>query len=110
MFIQNKKGSILSNEMNSTIGNTSFINPTNFSRRYRWIIFFILITIFVIILGLFISKFYRIIIHRQSTITERIQISPVNNLSQHFYEEPISFILPSTIDISVYDHVRDNYI
>jgi hypothetical protein len=47
--------------------------------------------------------------HQQSTITERIQISPTN-LSQHFYEEPISIILPPPIEISVYDHVRDNYV
>lgn len=30
--------------------------------------------------------------------------------SRHFYEEPISVILPTTIDVSVYDHVRDNYV
>ncbi|CAF0725433.1 unnamed protein product [Rotaria sordida] len=97
--------------MNSTIVSSWLNAKTNFWIQYRWIfIIGILILLFLsfIIITVILYASHRIF-HQQSTITERIQISSMN-LSQHFYEEPISIILTPPIDISVYDHVRDNYV
>jgi hypothetical protein len=93
--------------VNSTIHSSFSVKKKTFWIRYRWIF---IIGIFILaLLLLIIVAIILYISHQSSTITKRIQISP-GNLSQHFYEEPISIILQSPIDISVYDHVRDNYV
>jgi len=97
--------------MNSTIVSSSLIKKKPIWIRYRWIIIIsILLLPFLslIIVAIFLYISHQTV-HQESTITERIQISSIN-LSQHFYEEPISIILPPPIEISVYDHVRDNYV
>ncbi|CAF4150962.1 unnamed protein product, partial [Rotaria sp. Silwood2] len=96
--------------MNSTIV-SSWLNPKqNFWIQYRWIFIIgilILLLLSLIIITITLYTSHRIF-HQEPTITERIQI-PSMHLSQHYYEEPISIILTPPIDISVYDHVRDNY-
>ena len=92
---------------NSTMVSSSLITKKTFWIRFRWIF---IMSILIILLLSFLSVIIIFRITRQEpTITERIQISSVN-LSQHFYEEPISIIIQPPIDISVYDHVRDNYV
>lgn len=79
--------------------------------RYLWIL---VVIMFIPLIAFSIMKLiqcyllYRSI-PQSSTVIERIPM-PSSTLSQHFYEQPISVILPPSIDISVYDHVRDNYI
>ncbi|CAF4784013.1 unnamed protein product, partial [Rotaria sp. Silwood1] len=96
--------------MNSTIVSLWLNAKKNFWFQYRWIFIIgipILLLLLFIIIMIILYTSHRIF-HQKSTVTERIQISSMN-LSQHFYEEPISIILTPPIDISVYDHVRDNY-
>lgn len=94
---------------NSTIiSSSSVITKKHFWFRYRWI-FIISILILSLLSIMSVIIILRQLFHQEPTVIERIQISSVN-LSQHYYEEPISIILQPPIDISVYDHVRDNYV
>ncbi|CAF3760050.1 unnamed protein product [Rotaria magnacalcarata] len=97
--------------MNTTILSSRLNRKKTFWIQYRWILIIgtlvVLFTslIIVITINLYISDR---IFHQEPTVTERKQITSMN-LSQHFYEEPVSIVLTPPIDISVYDHVRDNY-
>ncbi|CAM2700904.1 unnamed protein product [Rotaria socialis] len=101
----------ISSPMNTTILSSQLNRKKTFWIQYRWILIIgtlvVLFTslIIIITINLYVSDR---IFHQEPTITERIQITSMN-LSQHFYEEPVSIILTPPIDISVYDHVRDNY-
>ena len=87
---------------------TSFVKERISSTRYIWILIIVLLVLFSIVTLIQWYRSHRTV-RQQSTVIERIAISPPN-LSQHFYEQPISMILLLSIEMSVYDHVRDNYV
>lgn len=100
---------LFTNLTNGTSESTA--KDRNFFFQYRWIfiicIFFnLLISITIIII---VSNTSNETLDSEPVVAERIQIRSMN-LSQHFYEEPVSIIFTPPIDISVYDHVRDNYV
>ena len=94
--------------INSTIHSASFAKKRNSLVRYWWILLISILIPLLIIKAIVLYVYYSRD-SQQSTVTKRIRISPIHP-SQHFYEEPISIILPPPIEISVYDHVRDNYV
>ena len=81
-------------------------SSSNISHKYRWIFVICLIVLLGFFMFLVLIIFFRKKQRNELKIVRRVTEIP----SRHFYEEPISIIVPRTIEINDYDHVRDNYI
>ena len=77
--------------------------------KYQSMMIFSGVVFFVIFLFC-LMIFFETIRKQMKKSSSHVSTTSLINQSRHFYEEPISFILSPTIDINVYDHVRDNYV
>ena len=95
----------------AVVNATSFVEKRISWIQYIWILVIIMFVLLILFSTIKLIQCYLLHarVSQTSTVIERIPVHS-SNLSQHFYEQPISVILPPSIEISVYDHVRDNYV